>query len=56
MLKRFFAWIGRLMRRRHVAAAITAVPPAPIPGTAGKLDFSQPANSGLLLLLEDSLL
>jgi hypothetical protein len=53
MLKRFFAWIGSLMRRRHLIASSTVIPPAPAPGAAGRLDFSQPANSGLLLLLED---
>jgi hypothetical protein len=53
MLKRFFAWIGSLMRRRHFIASRTVITPPPVPGTAGQLDFSQPANSGLLLLLED---
>jgi hypothetical protein len=53
VLKRFLAWIGSLMRRRHNIASRTAITPTPTPGTAGKLDFSQPANSGLLLLLED---
>jgi hypothetical protein len=53
MLKHFFAWLVSLMRRRHLIASRTAITPTPPPGTAGKLDFSQPANSGLLLLLED---
>jgi hypothetical protein len=52
MLKRLLAWIGSLMRRRHLIAARTVISPPPVPGT-GRLDFSQPANSGLLLLLED---
>jgi hypothetical protein len=53
MLKRFFAWIGTLMRRRHFIASRTVVPPPPIPGTNGALIFNLPVNSGLLVLLED---
>jgi hypothetical protein len=52
VLKRLLAWIGSLMRRRHLIAARTVISPPPVPGT-GRLDFSQPANGGLLLLLED---
>jgi hypothetical protein len=31
MLKRFFAWIGSLMRRRHFIATRAVVPPPPPP-------------------------
>jgi hypothetical protein len=51
-ISNFLRWIGSLMRRRHLIASRTAITPPPVPGT-GRLDFSQPANSGLLLLLED---
>jgi hypothetical protein len=52
MLKRFFAWIGSLMRRRHFIATRAVVPPPPPPG-GGRLLFNLPTNGGLLVLLED---
>jgi hypothetical protein len=53
MLKRFLAWIGSLMRRRHLIATRTVITPPPVPGTNGALIFNLPVNSGLLVLLED---
>jgi hypothetical protein len=53
MLKRFLAWIGRLMRRRHLIATTAVISPPPAPGTLGQLLFNLPAQSGLLVLLED---
>jgi hypothetical protein len=44
MLKRFLAWIGSLMRRRHFIASRTVVPPPPDSRNGnGALDF-QPAR------------
>jgi hypothetical protein len=53
MLKRFFAWIGSLMRRRHFIAARATIPPPPAPGAPGRLAFNLATQSGLLVLLED---
>jgi hypothetical protein len=55
LIKRFFAWIGSLMRRRHFVASTTVIspPPPPPPGTGGAFLFNLAAQSGLLVILED---
>lgn len=41
------------MRRRHFIATRTVITPPPVPGTLGRLLFNLPAQSGLIVILED---